>query len=106
MHARTAIHHSRRTRPATRTRAGRSPVARRPRRTARGVLEHQGTLAQLIDAKAAARLLGVPYTWILAQAREGRIPHHRLGHYVRFDVKDLKRWLTETRIGPGAGRNA
>jgi excisionase family DNA binding protein len=52
----------------------------------------------LIDAKAASGMLGVPYTWLLAQAREGRIPHHRLGHYVRFDPEDLKEWLQETRI--------
>ena len=52
----------------------------------------------LIDAKAASQMLGVPPTWLLAQAREGRIPHHRLGHYVRFNPDDLKEWLRETRI--------
>jgi excisionase family DNA binding protein len=53
----------------------------------------------LIDAKAASTLLGVPYTWLLAQAREDKIPHHRLGHYVRFDPDDLQTWLKETRSG-------
>jgi hypothetical protein len=38
--------------------------------------------------------------WLLAQARAGRIPHHRLGHYVRFNPDDLERWLRETRVGP------
>jgi excisionase family DNA binding protein len=52
----------------------------------------------LIDAKAASGMLGVPHTWLLAQAREGRIPHHRLGHYVRFNPDDLKEWLRENRI--------
>jgi excisionase family DNA binding protein len=55
---------------------------------------------QLIDARVAGRLLGVPHTWVLAQAREGRIPHHRLGHYVRFRRSDLEEWLRETRLGP------
>jgi excisionase family DNA binding protein len=54
----------------------------------------------LIDAKAASKLLGVPYTWLLAQARARQIPHHRLGHYVRFNPDDLKQWLTETRTTP------
>lgn len=54
----------------------------------------------LIDAKAASKLLGVPYTWLLAQARAGNVPHHRLGHYVRFDPDDLRTWLSETRIQP------
>lgn len=53
----------------------------------------------LIDAKAASTLLGVPYTWLLAQARAGKIPHHRLGHYVRFDPDDLAHWLHEERSG-------
>lgn len=57
----------------------------------------------LIDAKAASILLGVPYTWLLAQARAGKIPHHRLGHYVRFDPNDLHEWLRETRNEPHGG---
>lgn len=61
--------------------------------------EHR-KFTSLIDAKAASRLLGVPHTWILAQARERRIPHHRLGHYVRFNPQDLQDWLHETRSMP------
>ena len=58
----------------------------------------------LIDAKAASRILGVPYTWLLAQARAGQIPHHRLGHYVRFNPEDLKEWLQENKItAPASG---
>ncbi|MHB1837722.1 MAG: helix-turn-helix domain-containing protein [Solirubrobacteraceae bacterium] len=58
-----------------------------------------------MDAKAASRLLGVPHTWLLAQARAGNVPHHRLGHYVRFNPQDLIDWLAANRIEPGiAGR--
>jgi excisionase family DNA binding protein len=60
--------------------------------------------SELIDAKAASKLLGVPYTWLLAQARERKIPHHRLGHYVRFDPDDLQAWLREGRIGADGER--
>jgi excisionase family DNA binding protein len=66
----------------------------------------QKTFVQLIDATEAGRLLGVPSTWVLAQARANRIPHHRLGHYVRFDPEDMARWLEETRSGNGTGRRA
>lgn len=55
---------------------------------------------RLIDARAASKLLGVPHTWLLARARAGAIPHHRLGHYVRFDPQDLSAWLAENRIEP------
>jgi excisionase family DNA binding protein len=61
-------------------------------------------LTPLLDAKAASQLLGVPHTWLLAQARERRIPHHRLGHYVRFNPDDLQAWLRETRSMPYDGR--
>lgn len=70
-----------------------------PPRRARGIHEAGAPFSPLIDAKAAGQLLGVPHTWLLAQARAGRIPHHRLGHYVRFSADDLKQWLGETRIG-------
>jgi hypothetical protein len=36
--------------------------------------------------------------------RAGRIPHHRLGHYVRFSADDLKLWLRENRSGDWAAR--
>ena len=62
--------------------------------------DHHRPFTPLIDAKAAGELLGVPHTWLLAQARAGRIPHHRLGHYVRFNTEDMKQWLIENRITP------
>jgi excisionase family DNA binding protein len=64
------------------------------------LVDETRAVAPLIDAKAASKLLGVPHTWLLAQARAGRIPHHRLGHYVRFDSEDLRAWLTDTKIMP------
>ena len=56
--------------------------------------------ARLLDAKAIAEMLNVPHTWVLAQARANAIPHHRLGHYVRFDPDDIAQWLTEGRTKP------
>jgi excisionase family DNA binding protein len=85
-------------RPARRLRSGAARLLRR----SRGATD-TSSFTPLIDAKAASRLLGVPHTWLLAQARAGRIPHHRLGHYVRFNPEDLNRWLAETRSGPRHG---
>lgn len=53
---------------------------------------------ELLDAKAVARRLKVPTSWVFAQARAHRIPHHRLGHYVRFDPDDIDRWLRAGKI--------
>ena len=49
----------------------------------------------LVDAQQASKMLAVPASRLLAQARKGAIPHHRLGHYIRFDVDELAAWLRE-----------
>jgi hypothetical protein len=54
----------------------------------------------LIDAKAAGELLGVPHTWVLEEARHDRIPHIRLGRYVRFDAEMLLEWSRNRARGP------
>ena len=58
----------------------------------------------LLDAEQAAKLLGVPPTWLLAQARKQRVPHHRLGHYVRFDPDELIQWVRDSQIPPDGRR--
>jgi hypothetical protein len=54
----------------------------------------------LVDAEDAAKLLGVPATWLMTQARAQRIPHQKLGHYVRFDIDKLIAWLEENETPP------
>jgi len=70
--------------------------AARPRPDVRRVSQ----ASPLMDAKTAAKMLGVPYTWLLAQARADAVPHHRLGHYVRFDEEELVEWVRENERGP------
>jgi excisionase family DNA binding protein len=55
---------------------------------------------ELIDAGGAAELLNVPKSWVLAQARADRIPHVRLGRYVRFEPEALRAWTQSQRRGP------
>ncbi|MBS1863151.1 MAG: helix-turn-helix domain-containing protein [Actinobacteria bacterium] len=57
--------------------------------------------ARLIDAGEAAEILAVSREWVLAQARAGRIPHVRLGRYVRFERNELETWWRRRRRGPG-----
>jgi excisionase family DNA binding protein len=68
-------------------RAGRNPVA-------------LAAVEPLLDAKGAAALLNVPATWVLAEARADRLPHVRLGRYVRFDAAELHIWWQSRRRGP------
>jgi excisionase family DNA binding protein len=55
---------------------------------------------ELVNAATAAQLLNVPKSWVLEQARQDRIPHVRLGHYVRFELDELRAWARSQRRGP------
>jgi excisionase family DNA binding protein len=50
---------------------------------------------RLIDAHAAAIYIDMPVTWVYAAAREGRIPHIRLGRAVRFELDSIDAWLEQ-----------
>lgn len=54
----------------------------------------------LLDAEGAAELLGVPKTWVYAEARRDRIPHVKFGRYVRFDGDELEAWWRPRMQGP------
>lgn len=54
---------------------------------------------KLHTADELATLLNVPATWLYRAAREGSIPHVRLGRYVRFDLAAVERWLAEQTTG-------
>jgi len=60
----------------------------------------------LLDAKAAGELMAVPASWVLAEARADRIPHVRLGRYVRFDADELEAWWRARARGPWRDRGA
>ncbi|MGI8439858.1 MAG: helix-turn-helix domain-containing protein [Thermoleophilaceae bacterium] len=54
----------------------------------------------LLDAGQASELLNVPKGWVLAEARADRIPHVRLGRYVRFEAELLEEWWRSRARGP------
>lgn len=54
----------------------------------------------LLDANDAAELLNVPKSWVLAEARADRIPHLKLGKYVRFSEAELLEWCQSRQRGP------
>lgn len=61
--------------------------------------------APLLDAEQAGELLNVPRSWVLAQARADRIPHIRLGRYVRFDAAEIEAWSRARGRGPSTTPN-
>jgi excisionase family DNA binding protein len=73
---------------------------RLPQASASPSSEPRVSVAGLLDARSAAALLNVPASWVLAEARAERIPHVRLGRYVRFDAAQLQVWWQTRRRGP------
>lgn len=52
----------------------------------------EGTRAPLMTIDEAARLLSVPKSWLYGRTRltgEDRLPHTRVGKYVRFSPTDI-----------------
>ncbi|MDX6436761.1 MAG: Helix-turn-helix domain [Gaiellaceae bacterium] len=60
----------------------------------------------LLTAAQAGPLLGVPASWLLGEARSGRVPHVRLGRYVRFARADLLEWVDARKQGSPPLRRA
>jgi excisionase family DNA binding protein len=48
----------------------------------------------LLSAPELAKLFGVPESWVREQARLGNLPSFKLGHYVRFRLREVERFLT------------
>jgi len=71
---------------------------------ARLTQEPRSERVRMLDARAAGQQLGVPPTWLLAQARARKVPHRRFGKYVRFDPSDVAAIAASTLCAPRQGR--
>lgn len=50
---------------------------------------------RLVTAEQAAAALEVDASWLLQRARLNKVPHVRLGKYVRFDLREVQAALTK-----------
>jgi hypothetical protein len=53
---------------------------------------------KLMDAEGAREMTGIPSSWFLEAARQGRIPYIKAGKYVRFRMTDL---IEALEVRPG-----
>jgi excisionase family DNA binding protein len=62
----------------------------------------------LLTAEEVAALLHVTPAWVYAETRRHRIPHIRLGRYVRYRSDALALWMDrlEDRSGGAGGRRS
>jgi excisionase family DNA binding protein len=65
--------------------------------------DHVGP-GRLLEADDVARYIGMTTDWIYREVRAGRMPHIRLGGYVRFRRESIDAWLAARERGPAAGR--
>jgi excisionase family DNA binding protein len=47
------------------------------------------TLKELLTPEELAEKLKVPLSWVYEQSRQGGIPTHRVGRYIRFDLAEV-----------------
>jgi excisionase family DNA binding protein len=62
------------------------------RRTADG---GRGSRGELLVASEVAALLRVTTAWVYAETRANRLPHVRLGRYVRYRAAAIDAWVAE-----------
>ena len=54
-----------------------------------------GSRELLLPEELASRLK-VPVSWVYEQSRQGNIPTHRIGRYIRFDLAEVLESREET----------
>ena len=65
---------------------------------------HSEKIDVILDAEGMREKTGIPSTWFLEAARQGRVPFIRAGKYVRFRMEEVIKVLEE-RNGHKARRN-
>ena len=51
--------------------------------------QRNGHTVELLTPEKLAEALKVPLSWVYDQSRQGNIPTHRLGRYIRFDLAEV-----------------
>lgn len=50
---------------------------------------------KLSTAEEAAEVMGVPVSQVRNLVRQGKMPHYRIGHYIRIDIDEALSWMRE-----------
>lgn len=55
----------------------------------RGLKAELNGQAELLPPEELADKLKVPLSWVYEQSRQGSIPTHRIGRYIRFNLSEV-----------------
>ncbi|MBI4523936.1 MAG: helix-turn-helix domain-containing protein [Deltaproteobacteria bacterium] len=58
-----------------------------------------GQNKELLTPDELAERLKVPLSWVYEQSRQGNIPTHRIGRYIRFDARNIRK-SEKKELGP------
>jgi len=53
---------------------------------------------ELLTIDEVCRWLQVSKVWVYRQAREGNIPHIKLGHFLRFHKPAVEKWIMKNQV--------
>jgi excisionase family DNA binding protein len=71
-------------------------IGTRTNKRKKGTVE-QLQFPELVDIETVAKLLGVGVRYVRRMVAERRVPTVKVGHYVRFDLADIRKWVEEQR---------
>jgi excisionase family DNA binding protein len=60
----------------------------------------RGVTQRLPTAQEVADILNLPESWVREATRQGRLPHLRLGRYIRYHQEAITSWLESQAAGP------
>ncbi len=53
----------------------------------------------LVSIKEIERMTGLPRSWLYSASAAGRVPHYKIGKYLKFSPSEVLRWLESHRRG-------
>ena len=53
--------------------------------------------ARLLSVREAAVRFGLPISWLYSAAAARRVPHLKVGRYLKFRVSEMDAWLEKQR---------
>jgi excisionase family DNA binding protein len=53
---------------------------------------------QLLDMATVARRLGTSIRHVRRLVTERKIPYLKIGHFIRFDERDIETWIDQQRV--------
>ncbi len=59
------------------------------REEVQAAIGQNGHQPELLTSEQLAEKLKVPLSWVYEQSRLGKIPTHKLGRYIRFDLHEV-----------------